>query len=150
MSGDTLVGRYERTMSHLQQIREAGYQVKVQWECEFDDTGIAKQKSELLTNLSPLYILDALYGGRTVAMRLHYKVRENETIQYVVISLYPYIRKFINFPLGHPVTDVCDACKDKEACQGMDGLIKCSIVRPQRLTIWSSFQMQQEAYILSV
>jgi len=37
LSGDTLVERYERTMSRLEQITRAGYQVKVQWECEFEE-----------------------------------------------------------------------------------------------------------------
>jgi hypothetical protein len=49
-----------------------------------DDAGIVNQKRELLTHpivqQSPLHKRDALYGGRTEAMRLHYKARENETI----------------------------------------------------------------------
>jgi len=75
LSGDTMAKRYERTMSRLEQKTRAGYQVKVQWECEFEE------KPELLSHphlrQSPLYIRDALYGGRTEAMRLHYKVRVN-------------------------------------------------------------------------
>jgi len=71
---------------------------------------------------SPLCTRDALYGGRTEALRLHYKVRENESIQYVdVMSLYPYICKYFNFPIGHPRIHVGDACKDVEACLRMDG-----------------------------
>jgi len=63
-----------------------------------------KQKPELFTHSivqqSPLRTLDALYGGRTDAMCLYRKARENETIQYVdVTSLYPYIRKYFKFPL---------------------------------------------------
>jgi hypothetical protein len=55
-----------------------------------------KQKPELLTHpvvqQSPLCSRDALYGGRTKAMHLHYRARENVTIQYVdVMSPYPYI-----------------------------------------------------------
>jgi len=50
MSGDTLAERYERTMSRLERITQAGYQVKIQWECEFDETGIVNQKPELLTH----------------------------------------------------------------------------------------------------
>ena len=41
LCGDTLAEQYERTMSRLEQIKQAVYQVKFQWECEFDDTGIA-------------------------------------------------------------------------------------------------------------
>ena len=75
-------------MSRLEQITRADYQVKIQWECEFEE------KPELLAHplvrQSALCTRDALYGVWTEAMRLHYKVRENETIQYVVVmSLYP-------------------------------------------------------------
>ena len=105
-------------MARLEQIKRAKYQVKVQWECEVDHAGIATP--ELLAHPpvchSPLCTRDALYGGRTQAMRLHYKAREGETIQYVdVISLYPYICKYFKFPVRHPVIHVGDACKDKEA-----------------------------------
>jgi G:T-mismatch repair DNA endonuclease (very short patch repair protein) len=82
---DTLAERYERTMWRLKQITRAGYQVKIQWECEFDDEGIVNRKPELLAHpivqQIPLCTRDALYGGRTDAIRLHYKARENvETI----------------------------------------------------------------------
>ena len=67
-------------------------------------------------------------------MRLHYKVQENETLQYIyVIGLYPSICKYIKFPIGHPLIDVGEVCKDKEACLRTDGLIKCSILQPERL-----------------
>jgi len=108
MSGDKLPERYERTMSHLEQItREVGYVLKVQWECEFDDSGIVKKKPELLTHpivlQNPLRTRDAVYGARTEAMRLDYKGRENGTILYVnVTSVYHYICKYIKFPVSHP------------------------------------------------
>jgi hypothetical protein len=63
-----------------------------------------KRKPELLAHpivqQSPLRTRDAVYGGRTEAMRLHYKARESEeTIQYVdVMSLYPYICRYFKFP----------------------------------------------------
>ena len=102
MNGDTLAERYERTISRLEQITRAGYLVEFEWECEFDDTGIVKQKTELLMHSLVLHIplrtRDAVYGGRTEAMRLHYKARGNETIQYVdVMSLYSYICKNFKF-----------------------------------------------------
>ena len=66
---------------------------------------------------SPLRTRDTLYGGRTEAMSLYRKARENKTIQYVdVMSLYPYICKYFNFPIGRPVIHVGDACRDIEAC----------------------------------
>ena len=67
-------------------------------------------------------------------MRLHYKAREGENIQYVdVMSLFIHICKYGKFPVAHPVFHVGDACKDKEACLGKEGLIKCTIVPPERL-----------------
>jgi len=88
LSGDTLAERYERTMSRLEQITRAGYQVNVQWEFEFEEKPVLL--TQPVVRQTPLRTRDALYGGRTEAMRLHHKVRENETIQYVdVMSLYP-------------------------------------------------------------
>jgi len=86
MNGGTLAESYERTISQLEQITRFGYQVKIQWDFEFDNASIGKQKPELLTHSivseSPLCTRDALCGGRNEAMRLHYKVMENETIEY--------------------------------------------------------------------
>ena len=86
-------------MARLEQITSAGYKVKVQWECEFDDAGIHSNCSPTQVCQSPLCTRDALYGVKTEAMRLHYKAQEGETIQYVyVMSLYPYICKYFKSP----------------------------------------------------
>ena len=63
---------------------------------------------------SPQNIQDALYGVRTEAMGLHYKIREGEeTVQYVdVNSLYAYVRKYFKYPVGHPVIHMRDVCRD--------------------------------------
>ena len=128
MGADTLSERYERTMARIEQISQEGYQVIIQCECELDEAGMVNQKPELLTHpvveLCPIHSPDALYVGRTEAMRLHYKARENGTINYVdVMSLYPYICKNNKFPNGYPIIHVGNACKNKEACLQMDGLI---------------------------
>jgi hypothetical protein len=48
-------------------------------------------------------------------MRLHYKIGEGETIQYVdVMSL--YICKYYKFPISQPVIHVGDACKTSRKC----------------------------------
>ena len=39
----------------------------------------------------------------------------------------------LQVPLGHPIILVGDACKDIEACLRMDGLMKFSIVQPEKL-----------------
>jgi len=93
--GGTLTERYEQTMSCLERIAQAGYQIEVKWECEFEPPEEEKEEERL-----PLKTRDALYGGRTEAMRLHYRVRDGEeTIQYVdVMSLYPWVCKYFKFP----------------------------------------------------
>ena len=71
-------------------------------------------------------------------MRLHYKVQENETIQYVdIMSLYPYICKYFKFPVGHPRIHVGDACKDMVASLRMEGLILIQSYRHRHCIIRS-------------
>ena len=74
-------------MSRLEQIARAAYQIKFQWECEFDEADIETLQLHALCQ-SPLCKRDALYVGRTEATRINYKAREGVTIQYVdVMSL---------------------------------------------------------------
>jgi len=83
----------------------------------------------------PLITRDALCGVRTKAMRLHYKIREEEeSVQYCdVMSLYPYICKYFKFPIGDPVFYFGDACADKEARLKLDGLMERTIAPPKDL-----------------
>ena len=84
---ETLAERNEQTLSRIELIKGAGYHVKFQWECKFDEAKIVEQKRELLVHPivkhAPLITRDALYGGRTEAMRLHCRIREGEeSVQY--------------------------------------------------------------------
>ena len=66
-------------------------------------------------------------------MRLHYKAREVETPLYVdAMRLFLYMCKYFKYPVCYPVIRVGEACKDKEACLRIDGLLQCSIVPPER------------------
>jgi len=47
--------------------------------------------------------------------------------------LYPYVRKYFKFPMGHPVIHVCEACQDRETMLRKEGLIKCCMLPPQCL-----------------
>jgi hypothetical protein len=128
-NGKTLAERYEQTMARIEQLKSAGYTVKQQWECEFE--GVADDlRTHPIVRHVPLNTRDALYGGQTEAMRLHYKIKEGEeTVQYCdIMSLYTYICKYFKFPIGHPIIHVGDTCADIEACLKMKGLIKCKIV----------------------
>jgi hypothetical protein len=130
---DTLAERYEQTMARIEQIKRAGYRDITQWESEFDE------KPELLEypiiKHAPLITRDALYGARTEAMRLRYKIREGmESAKYCdVMSLYTYISKYFKFSIGHTTIHIGDACVDKEACLKMERLVKCTIVPRKEL-----------------
>jgi G:T-mismatch repair DNA endonuclease (very short patch repair protein) len=82
---ESLAKRYERTMTRIEQITQAGYEVKIMLECEFDREGIVDEKPELLTHPivqhTGLNTRNALYGGRTEAICLYHKTWEdNETV----------------------------------------------------------------------
>ena len=79
----------------------------------------------------PLRTRDALYGGRTEAMCLHYRVKEgDETIQYVdVMSLYPWMCKYFKFPVGHPTIHL--DCGDVKAMLAKEGLVRCTVLPPR-------------------
>jgi hypothetical protein len=99
----------------------------VKWECEFEppeDTRAVEEKPPLRTR-------DALYGGRTEAMRLHYKVKEGkETMQYVdVMSLYPWMCKYFKFPVGHPTIRL--DCEDIPTMLAKEVLIRCTVLPPR-------------------
>jgi G:T-mismatch repair DNA endonuclease (very short patch repair protein) len=152
MCGETLSQRYEQTLARIEQITRAGYQVEINWECEFDE-GIFARHRELkrhsLVQQSPLNTRDALYGGRTEAMRFHYRVREGEQISYCdVMSLYSC--KYSKFPVGHPVIHVGDMCRDIDAMLRKEGLIKCCILPPKRLSSSIALPLQQQFVIQSV
>jgi hypothetical protein len=87
-----------------------------------------------LVHQTPLNTRDALYGGRTEAMRLHYRVRDGEQIRYCdVMSLYPYVCKYSKLPVGHRVIHVGDTCRDIDAMLQKEGFIKCCTLPPKRL-----------------
>ena len=122
-------------MTRLEQITQAGYEVRIQWECEFHEASIRPElRTHPIVEKSPLKTRDALYGGRTEAMRLDHKARDDETVQYVdVINLYPYICKYFKFRIGHPTIHVGNECMDKDAMLQKEGLVICRILPPKRL-----------------
>ena len=82
----------ELKMSRIEQINGEVFQVRVMWERVFVKE-ILVNHPEFYTSLlqhSPLVSRVAIYGGRTVDLKFHYKLKEGETIQYDdVMSLFP-------------------------------------------------------------
>jgi G:T-mismatch repair DNA endonuclease (very short patch repair protein) len=72
-----LAERHEQTLARIEQLTSAGYTVKVQWECEFEGVADDLRRHPIVRH-APMNTRDALYEGRTEAMRLHYKIKEGE------------------------------------------------------------------------
>jgi len=150
-NGETLAERYEQTLARIELLTRAGYTIKVQWECEFE--GVAEDlRAHPIVRHAPMNTRDALYGGRTEAMRLHFEIREGEeTVQYCdIMILYPYTCKYFKFPIGHPIIHVGDMrrhrslSKDGRADEMQDRTAH-EILSPR-----PTVEMGQEAVILPV
>lgn len=109
------------------------------WECELraqikSNEEISSLKNHPIMKNLPLVPRDAFYGGRTGNTKMYYKAKAEEKIKYTdVCSLYPWVCKYGKFPVGYPVLYVGDT-----ECRYLDlnktnGIIKCTVLPPQRL-----------------
>ncbi|XP_049338297.1 uncharacterized protein LOC125803858 isoform X1 [Astyanax mexicanus] len=72
----------------------------------------------------------ALFGGRTNALHLHYVAQPGERIDYYdFTSLYPYVNKTKNYPVGHPTI----IFRDFEPLENYFGLFRIKILPPRGL-----------------
>jgi hypothetical protein len=89
-------------MARLQKIRDVGYNV-LSWGCEFRKLlrAIPDLEKELslhpYVKNSPIYIRDALYGGRTEATKTCYRVKQGEEIRCVNVCA-PTFVNMARFP----------------------------------------------------
>ena len=126
---------FQVTQRKTELLREAGYNVMEQWECDFKK--MLKQRSELqeqINNMSwvtPLDPREAFFGGRTGMAKCHYQAEENEEVLYEdFTSLYPTINKYGVYPVGHPQIIV------NPLDQNIDsyfGIAKVSVLAPKKL-----------------
>ena len=101
---------YDATLVKMQTLRNAGYRVVEQWECQWakevnNPLHPAHAFVKSLTLPEPLVPREAFFGGRTGAVSLYAQVdeRQGEEIHYLdVTSLYPWVNKTQTYPLGHP------------------------------------------------
>ena len=82
----------------------------------------------------PLDPREALYGGRTNAIKLYHKPTNGEELDYVdICSLYPWCCKYGSFPIGKPDIHTRDFAQLTENNQPYKGLISCSVLAPRQL-----------------
>lgn len=122
------------TMKKKSVLEAMGYKYQYIWEHTFQkqlrtDSTLADfvKTLDCEDRLDPR---DSFFGGRTNAMKLHYKVKEGEKIRYVdYTSLYPFCNKYGRYPVGHPeiITD------NFKPVDQYFGIIKATVVPPRGL-----------------
>ena len=62
-----------------------------------------KEFSKQIEYRDPISPREALFGGRTNAIKLFYNCNDHERIRYYdFTSLYPWAQKYCAYPIGHP------------------------------------------------
>ena len=125
---------HRATTEKLKRLEEK-YTVKSVWECTWNSmkqqNPSVKSFVSGLSWVDPLQPRDAFFGGRTGAVALHHEVNPGEKIFYVdVTSLYPWVNKNAEYPLGHPEIIFNPSIEDFE---DYFGLAKVSILPPYEL-----------------
>ncbi|XP_052426447.1 uncharacterized protein LOC127968976 [Carassius gibelio] len=132
----TPFGLLRRQSDNKLNVLRNTYNLKVHkiWECQWES---AKQNDPnviaFMSNYNAPARLNprqALYGGRTNALRLYHETAEGERVSYLdFTSLYPYVQSCKTYPIGHPEIIL----KDFEPVKSYFGLIKCSVLPPRKL-----------------
>ena len=136
----TMQELYEDTMERLNVIENAGYEVEVIWEHEWkqlkrerEDVREYVEQLELVDRMEPR---DAFFGGRTNAVQLYRRIKEEEgeEIRYVdYTSLYPWVNKNCIYPVGHPAILTQPEVLDNANVSDYFGLMKCTVLPPRGL-----------------
>ena len=100
---------YRATTEKLKRLREASEvkTVKSIWDCQWkkfvEENEEVKRTVNALETVEPLVPREAFFGGRTGAVALYHHAGPGEQIHYMdVTSLYPWVNKTQEYPLGHP------------------------------------------------
>ena len=124
---------------HLNRINYLNFKfptIKIEqfWECDINNLlkndEIFKQFAKNVDFKTPINPRDALFGGRTNAIKLYHKCLDDEEIHYVdFTSLYPWAQKYCKYPLGHPEI----ITENFEDFDKYFGIVKCTILAPTYL-----------------
>lgn len=115
---------YNKTRERTEKMRRTGYNVIEMWEC---DWLLQYKKMDKAHVIEPLKPRDAFFGGRTNGSKL--KV-SGKKLRYIdVVSLYPTVMFYDNYPVGHPVK----FRNPKKYNPQWYGFIKCKVLAPRGL-----------------
>jgi len=98
---------YRCTQKKLNDLKGRGYKVVEIWECEWEK--MKRERDDVrafvdqLSIVKPMNSRDAFWGGRTNAVKLYHQTEADDDIDYYdYTSLYPYVHKNGEYPIGHP------------------------------------------------
>ena len=120
------------TQRKNKRIRELGYNLAEVYECEIlKNTAFKKYcKANNVELVTPLNPRDAFFGSRTNITKLTYEFKPGEKGRYVdLVSLYPTVNFFKEYPVGHPTKIYNPKCYDPK----WRGFIQCKIEAPRGL-----------------
>lgn len=131
----TIEAMYQATLRKSERLKEAGYNLVEQWECDFKrmfkQFPTLQEQVDNMSWVSPLNPRDAFFGGRTGLAKCYYQAGENEEIHYKdVTSLYPYINKYGTYPIGHPEILVNPS---NQNISHYFGLAKVDVLAPEKI-----------------
>ena len=139
-SGTHYEHKYKETLEKHYKLRKLGYNIESMWKHEFNNKKQTCQDlQEMLYDFQkkkPINTRDSFFGGRTDCKKLYYEAKENEKIRYLdFTSLYPFVQKYKEFPIGHP-TIYKDDFKQlgynfTEIVNNTFGIIKCLVSCPK-------------------
>ena len=128
---------YESTLKKHAPLRQRGYHLQIKWECDWDmevktDPDL-RQFLDTFEIVDPLEPQEAFFGGRTNAVKLNHvaNVTQGEKIKNAdLTSLYPWVNKKCEYPVGHPQVIVNPEDQDIHHYFGM---AKVDILPPHEL-----------------
>ncbi|XP_055344050.1 uncharacterized protein LOC129592111 [Paramacrobiotus metropolitanus] len=124
---------YEEWTRKKDYLEFRGYKVEVKWSCDWvrertEPTIAAFLKSMELRD--PLKPRDAFKGGRTNAAKLFHEVGPGEKIMHQdIVSLYPYVNKTCEYPVGHPRIIISNF----QPVEEYFGFVYCKVLPPDNL-----------------
>lgn len=133
--------KYESVLLRAKRIKNMGYKIVSIWEHEYDKMERANKamiqylESVEHIKMEPLNPRHAFYGGRTGVCKLYHKVNEcdgEKIFYYDVTSLYPFINKYSEYPVGIPKILIGNTLLGRDVFN-INGIIKCKILPPKNL-----------------
>lgn len=138
---DTIEDKFQQTMRISQKIKRAGYNLIEVWECEIDREILANaemhefMESNELVKIKPLDPRDCFFGGRVENTA---KYLEGDMKYFDIRSLYPFVCKTGEYPIGHPTIYIGKECQKLTGSKNDDitnvhGIVKCNVLPPRDL-----------------